>query len=66
MGSFAVQLMNGMSRMVSFLSRSLESVRLDMTAGTEQPNPMSMGTMLLPERPTLRSSLSMTNAMRAM
>ena len=34
--------------------------------GTEQPKPMSMGTMLLPDRPIFRSSLSMTKATRAM
>ena len=37
-----------------------------MTAGTVQPKPISIGTMLRPERPILRRSLSMKNAMRAM
>ncbi len=66
MGSLAEQLMNGVSRMVIFLSRSLASVRVAMMAGTLHPNPMSMGTKLRPESPILRSSLSMTKATRAM
>ena len=51
--------------MVIFRSRSLVRVRVDITAGTVQPKPMSMGTMLLPDRPIFRSSLSMTKATRA-
>ena len=66
MGSFAEQLMKGVSRMVMVLSRLEGRVRLAMTAGTLQPKPMSMGTMDLPERPILRSSLSITKATRAM
>ena len=66
MGSFAVQLINGVSRMVIFLSRSLGSVRVDITAGTVHPNPISMGTMLRPESPILRSVRSITKATRAM
>ena len=62
MGSFAVQDMNGVSRIVIFLSRSLGSVLVDITAGTVHPNPMSMGTMLRPERPIFLSILSMTKA----
>lgn len=58
--------MKGVSRMVIFRSRSLESVRVAMMAGTLHPNPMSMGTKLRPERPILRSSLSITKATRAM
>jgi len=65
MGSLAVQLIKGVSRMVIFRSRSLVKVRVAMTAGTVQPKPMSMGTMLLPDRPILRSSLSITKATRA-
>ena len=58
--------MKGMSRMVMRRSRSLARVLVAITAGTEQPKPMSMGTKLLPERPILRSSLSITKATRAM
>ena len=58
--------MNGVSSMVIFLSRSLGIVLVAITAGTEQPNPMSSGTMLRPESPILRSSLSMKKATRAM
>ena len=36
-----------------------------MTAGTVQPNPIKSGTMLRPESPIFRSSLSMKNATRA-
>ena len=52
--------------MVIFRSRSEESVRVAMMAGTEQPKPMSMGTKLRPDRPIFRSSRSMTKATRAM
>ena len=65
MGSLAVQLMKGVSRMVILRSRSLGSVRVDITAGTVQPKPISMGTMLRPLRPILRSSLSIKKATRA-
>ena len=58
--------MKGVSRMVIFLSRSLGRVRVDITAGTVQPKPMSMGTMLRPERPIFRRSLSMKKATLAM
>ena len=62
----AEQLIKGVSRMVIFRSRSEGSVRLAITPGTVQPKPMSMGTMLRPERPMRRSSLSITKATRAM
>ena len=61
----AEQLIKGVSRMVIFRSRSEGSVRLAITPGTVQPKPMSMGTMLRPERPMRRSSLSITKATRA-
>ena len=61
-GSFAVQLINGISVIVIFLSRSDGSVLLAITAGTEQPNPINIGTMLRPESPILRNNLSITNA----
>lgn len=54
--------MKGMSMMVMRRSRRDGRVLVDMTAGTEQPKPISMGTILLPERPILRRSLSMTKA----
>ena len=66
MGSLALQLMKGVSKIVILRSRSEGRVRVAMMAGTEQPKPMSMGTTLRPERPILRSSLSMTKATRAM
>ena len=58
MGIFAEQLINGTSSMVIFLSRSEDSVLVAMTAGTEQPKPISMGTKLRPDSPILRSSWS--------
>ena len=57
--------MNGVSRMVILRSRWLGRVRVDMTAGTVQPKPIRSGTMLRPDRPSFRRSLSMTNATRA-
>ena len=65
-GSFAEQLMNGVRSIVILRSRSDDSVLVDIIAGTEHPKPISIGTKLLPERPILRSSLSMTNAILAM
>ena len=53
---FAEQLIYGVSRMVIFRSRSEDTVRVAMMAGTEQPKPMSMGTKLRPESPMRRSS----------
>ena len=58
--------MKGVRRIVIFRSRSLGRVRVAMTAGTVQPKPTRSGTMLRPESPSLRRSLSMTNATRAM
>lgn len=60
-----MQLINGVRRMVIFLSRSLGRVRVAITAGTEQPKPISRGTILLPERPILRRRLSIKKATRA-
>ena len=57
--------MYGVRRMVILRSRSEETVRVAMIAGTEQPKPMSIGTMLRPERPMRRRGLSMTKATRA-
>ena len=64
-GIFAEQLINGVSITVIFLSLSEDSVLVAIIAGTVQPKPISMGTMLLPESPILRRSLSMTNAILA-
>ena len=57
MGSLAEQLINGVSKIVMRRSRSLDSVRVAIMAGTEQPKPTSIGTKLaagqsqLAERP---------------
>lgn len=66
MGSFALQLMKGTSMVVILRSRSLESVRVAMMEGTEQPNPISSGTMLRPEGPIFLMARSMTKTTRAM
>ena len=66
MGILAEQLINGMSSIVILRSRSDESVRVAIMAGTEQPKPMSIGTKLRPDKPMRRRSLSITNATRAM
>lgn len=66
MGSLALQLMNGVSMMVILRSRSLARVRDAIIAGTLQPKPMIIGTKEEPERPILRSILSITKATRAM
>ena len=64
-GSFAVQLIKGISITVSLRSLSDGSVRLAITPGTEHPKPTSIGTILLPERPIFLSGLSMTKAILA-
>ena len=65
-GSFAEQLINGVRRIVIFLSRSDDNVLDDITPGTVHPKPMSIGTILRPESPILRSILSITKATLAM
>ena len=62
MGSFAVQLIKGVRKIVILRSRLLGKVLVAMTAGTVHPNPISIGTMLRPESPIYRSSLSMKKA----
>lgn len=54
--------MNGVRRIVIFRSLSDGSVRLAITPGTVHPNPTSIGTMLRPESPSFRRSLSMIKA----
>ena len=61
-GILAEQLMNGVRRIVSFLSLAEGSVLVAITAGTVQPKPISSGTMLLPLNPTFRSRVSLINA----
>ena len=52
--------------MVMRRSRSCSMVREAMTAGTPQPEPISIGMKDLPDRPNLRKIRSMMNATRAM
>ena len=64
-GIFAEQLIYGVSIIVILRSRSDETVRVAIIAGTEHPKPISMGTKLRPERPIFLSGLSITKAIRA-
>ena len=48
--------------MVILRSRSDETVRVAIIAGTEQPKPISIGTKLLPDNPIFLNGLSITNA----
>ncbi|MPN11431.1 hypothetical protein SDC9_158732 [bioreactor metagenome] len=50
--------------MVIIRSRSLVKFRVDIIAGTEQPTPQSIGTTEHPDKPILRKSLSIINAIR--
>ena len=61
-----MQLIKGVSKIVMRLSRSFSIVRLAMMPGTPQPEAMSMGMKLLPERPKRRKTRSMMKATRAM
>ena len=61
-GSLAEQLINGVRSMVILRSLSDGSVLLAITPGTVQPKPISIGTILLPDRPIFLSSLSITKA----
>jgi len=58
--------MSGVTSIVTSLSRRFSSVRVAMIAGTEQPNPISMGMKLLPCSPILCITRSMMKAARAM
>ena len=66
MGIFAPQGMKVVVMMVILRSRSCSMVREAMTPGTPQPEEISMGMKLLPERPNLRNTRSMMKATRAM
>ena len=56
------QLINGVNMIVILRTRSLGRVRVDITAGTVQPKPINIGTILRPERPIFLKSLSITKA----
>ena len=65
MGRRAEHDMKGRMSMVMSRDRRLSMVRVAMTAGTLQPNPMTSGMNDLPCRPILCISLSMMKAARA-
>ena len=52
--------------MVILRSRSFSMVREAIMPGMPQPEPISMGIKLFPDRPNLRKMRSMMNATRAM
>ena len=64
-GAFALQLMHGVSTIVSARSRRVGSVRAASTPGTLHPKPSSSGTALCPLSPSCRSGRSITKATRA-
>ncbi len=65
-GRRAPQLISGVTRIVTSRSRGLSNMRVESTAGTVQPKPMSIEMKLLPCRPTWCMTRSTTKAARAM
>ena len=65
-GNLALQLINGVTMIVSNLSFLFSILRALIIAGTAQANPLIMGITLFPLRPTLRMSLSLKKLIRAM
>ena len=57
--------MNVHNIIVILLSASFSIVRVPITAGTPQPVPIKIGMKDLPDKPNLRKSLSMINAILA-
>ena len=66
MGIFAPHGIIVVVMMVMRRSISFSMVLVDMTAGTPQPDAMSIGMNDLPDRPNLRKMRSMMNATRDM
>jgi hypothetical protein len=64
-GSFALQLINGTMKIVMKRSRFDSRARVAIIAGTEHPNPTSIGTKLFPGSPIHLINLSITKAARA-
>ena len=64
-GSRALQLISGVTKIVSNLSFRFSIFRALIIAGTAHANPLIMGITLLPFSPTLRISLSLKKLMRA-
>ena len=60
MVSLALQLMNGVTSMTLYLSRSFSSALEAIIAGTVQPKPSSMGMNALPDSPRWVMMPSMT------
>ncbi|MPM80612.1 hypothetical protein SDC9_127662 [bioreactor metagenome] len=51
MGTLALHDKNGVRRIVIFRSLALDRVLVAIIAGTEQPNPISIGTTERPDKP---------------
>ena len=64
-GNLALQLINGVTKIVSNLSFLFSIFRALIMAGTAQAKLLIMGITLFPLSPTLRISLSLKNPMRA-
>ena len=64
-GKRALQLINGVTKIVSNLSFLFSILRALMIAGTAHANPLIIGITLLPFKPTLRINLSLKKLMRA-
>ena len=64
-GSLALQLINGVTIMVSKRSFLFSIFLALIIAGTAQAKPLIMGMTLFPFNPTLRISLSLKKLMRA-
>ena len=61
-GIFALQDINGVIKIVNLLSFSLSKVLVPKTAGTVQPNPISIGTNALPDKPIFLNNWSIIKA----
>ena len=61
-GSFALHGIKGVSIMVLFLSFTFFMVRADIMAGTEQPQPTTIDTKDLPDKPIALHRRSIMNA----
>ena len=64
-GNRALQLINGVTKIVSKRSLRFSILRALIMAGTAQAKPLIIGITLLPFNPTLRISLSLKKLMRA-
>ena len=64
-GTFALQVINGVTKIEIILSLCVSSARLAIIAGTAQPKPIISGIIDLPDSPARRIIGSMMKATRA-